>query len=74
MASYQKFKPYPELRFLLPPLLVYLFASFLFELSVDPAISILQKLLAVVKVEGASDLQHLLTELKARYVWLASAL
>jgi hypothetical protein len=62
------------LRFLLPPLLVYLFASFLFELSVDPAISILQKLLAVVKVEGASDLQHLLTELKARYVWLASAL
>ena len=52
MASYQKFKPYPELRFLLPPLLVYLFASLLFEISVDPAISILQKLLAVVKVEA----------------------
>jgi hypothetical protein len=74
MADYQKFKPYPELRFLLAPLLVYFFASFLFELSVDPAISILQKLLVVVKVEAVPDLQHLLIELKARYVWLASAL
>jgi hypothetical protein len=74
MASQQKFKPYRELLFLIPPLLVYLFSSFLFEISVDPAISIIQKLVAVVKVEAATDLLHLLSELKARNVWLASAL
>jgi hypothetical protein len=74
MSSYQKFKPYPELQFLLPPLLVYLFSTFLFEISVDPAISILQKLLAVVKNERVPDLQQMLIELKTRYVWLTSAL
>jgi hypothetical protein len=74
MANYQKFKPYRELLFMVPPLLVYLFASLLFEISVDPAVSILQKLVAVVKVNATPDLPHLLTELKARYVWLASAL
>jgi hypothetical protein len=70
----QKFKPYRELLFMVPPLLVYLFASLLFEISVDPAVSILQKLVAVVKTNATPDLPHLLTELKARYVWLASAL
>ena len=74
MANYQKFKPYRELLFMVPPLLVYLFASLLFEISVDPAVSILQKLVAVVKTNATPDLPHLLTELKARYVWLASAL
>jgi len=74
MANYQKFKPYRELLFMIPPLLVYLFASLLFEISVDPAVSILQKLVEVVKVNATPDLPHLLTELKARYVWLASAL
>ena len=74
MANYQKFKPYRELLFMVPPLLVYLFASLLFEISVDPAVSILQKLVAVVKVNATPDLPHLLTELKARSVWLASAL
>jgi hypothetical protein len=74
MAGHKRLKPYPQLRFLLPPLLVYLFGSLLFEISVDPAISILQKLLAVVKVEAVPDLQHLLIELKARNVWLAAAL
>ena len=74
MADHQKFKPYRELLFLVPPLLVYLFASLLFEISVDPAVSILQKLVAVVKANATPDLPHLLTELKARYVWLASAL
>jgi hypothetical protein len=74
MAGRKRLKPYPQLQFLVPPLLVYLFASFLFEISVDPAVSILQKLLGVVRVEAVPDLQHLLVELKARYVWLASAL
>lgn len=74
MASQQKFKPYRELLFLIPPLLVYLFSSFLFEISVDPAVSIIQKLVAVVKAEAAPGLPQLLIELKARYVWLASAL
>jgi hypothetical protein len=74
MADYKKFKPYRELLFMVPPLLVYLFASLLFEISVDPAVSILQKLVAVVKTSATPDLPLLLTELKARYVWLASAL
>ncbi|MFA4902407.1 MAG: hypothetical protein WC600_06640 [Desulfobaccales bacterium] len=74
MAGLIKYKPYRELRFLIPPLLVYLFSTFLFEISVDPAISIIQKLVAVVKAEAAPGLPQLLTELKARYVWLASAL
>jgi hypothetical protein len=73
-AGHKRLKPYPQLQFLLPPLLVYLFASLLFEISVDPAIPILQKLSAVVKNEATPDLPHLLIELKARYVWLASAL
>jgi hypothetical protein len=75
MISFKKFKPHPELFYLLPPLLVYLFASFLFEFSViDPAVSIMAKLGAVVKANPTPDLLHLLTELKARYMWLASAL
>lgn len=74
MAGLKKYKPYRELLYLLPPLLVYLFASFLFELSVDPAVSVTQKLVTVVKANATPDLPHLLVELKARYVWLASAL
>lgn len=74
MAGHQKFKPYRELLFLVPPLLVYFFASLLFEISVDPAVSVIQKLVAVVKANAAPDLQHLLIEQKARYMWLASAL
>jgi hypothetical protein len=70
-----KFKPYRELLYLVPPLLVFLFASFLFELSViDPAVSIIEKLAPGVKANATPDLPHLLTELKARYMWLASAL
>jgi hypothetical protein len=74
MAGLKKFKPYRELLYLFPPLLVYLFASFLFELSVDPAVSVIQKLVAVVKTNATPDLPFLLIELKARYIWLASAL
>jgi hypothetical protein len=74
MAGLKKYKPYRELLYLLPPLLVYIFGSFLFELSVDPAVSIIQNLVAVVKANATPDLPLLLTELKARYVWLASAL
>jgi hypothetical protein len=73
MAGPKKYKPYRELLYLLPPLVVYLFGSFLFELSVDPAVSVVQKLVAVVRANATPDLPHLLTELKARYVWLASA-
>ncbi len=69
-----KYKPYRELLYLFPPLLVYLFAGFLFELSVDPDVSVIQNLLAVVKGNATHDLPHQLIELKARYVWLASAL
>ncbi|MFA5111442.1 MAG: hypothetical protein WC443_08565, partial [Desulfobaccales bacterium] len=74
MAGIKNFKPYRELLFLIPPLLVYLFASLLFEISVDPAVSVIQKLVAVVKANATPDLPILLIELKARYVWLASAL
>ena len=75
MAGLKKCKPHRELLYLAPPLLVYLFASFLFELSViDPAVSIINKLAPVVKANATLDLPHVLTELKARYMWLASAL
>ena len=75
MVGLKKFKPHRELLYLVPPLLVYLFASFLFELSViDPAVFIIGKLAPVVKANATPDLPHLLTELKARYMWLASAL
>ncbi len=75
MFGLQKFKSHRELLYLVPPLLVYLFASFLFELSViDPTVSIIEKLAPAVKANATSDLPLLLTELKARYMWLASAL
>jgi hypothetical protein len=75
MFGLKKFKPHWELFYLVPPLLVYFFASFLFELSViDPAVSVIEKLAPVVKTNATPDLPHLLTELKARYMWLASAL
>jgi hypothetical protein len=75
MGSLKKFKPHWELFYLVPPLLVYLFASFLFELSViDPARSIIEKLAPAMKAGATPDLPLLLIELKARYIWLASAL
>ncbi|MCL4503310.1 MAG: hypothetical protein M1438_15900 [Deltaproteobacteria bacterium] len=75
MAGLKKYKPQRELLYLAPPLLVYLFACFLFELSViDPAVFIIEKLAPAVKANATPDLPHLLTELKARYMWLASAL
>ena len=75
MLGLKKHKPHRELLYLAPPLLVFLFASFLFELSViDPAVSIIEKLAPVVKAKATPDLVHLLTELRARYMWLASAL
>ena len=75
MLGLKKHKPHRELLYLVPPLLVFLFASFLFELSViDPAVSIIEKLAPLVKDKATPDLPHLLTELKARYMWLASAL
>jgi hypothetical protein len=75
MASLKKFKPHRELFYLVPPLLVYFFASFLFELSViDPAVFIVEKLAPVVRANATPDLPHVLIELKARYMWLASAL
>ena len=74
MAGYTKLKPYPQLLFLLPPLLVYFFGSILFELSVDPAYPLINKLITVAKTGVTSDLSHVLVELKARYIWLASAI
>jgi hypothetical protein len=75
MVGLIKFKPHRELFYLLPPLLVYLFASFLFELSViNPTVSVVEKLATVVKANTAPNLPYILTELKARYMWLASAL
>jgi hypothetical protein len=75
MVIVKKFKSHRELLYLAPPLLVYLFASFLFELSViDPAVSVIEKLAPAVKANATPDLPHLLIELKARYTWLASAL
>ena len=45
MLGLKKHQPHRELLYLAPPLLVFLFASFLFELSViDPAVSIIEKL------------------------------
>jgi hypothetical protein len=75
MVGLKEFKSHRELLYLVPPLLVYLFASFLFELSViDPAVYIIDKLAPAVKASASPSLPHLLTELKARYIWLASAL
>jgi hypothetical protein len=74
MAGHRKLKPYPELLFLLPPLLVYCFGSFLFELSVDPDYPFIKKLMEVAKTAGTPDLNQVLVELKARYTWLASAI
>lgn len=74
MAGQNKLKPYPQLLFLVPPLLVYLFGSLLFELSVDPAYPIINKLMAVAKTGVTPDLTHVMIEIKARYTWLASAI
>ena len=74
MDDHTKSKAYPQLLFLLPPLLVYFFACQLFELSIYPVSSIIDKLLGALKDQPVPDLKHQLVELKARYVWLASAL
>jgi hypothetical protein len=74
MANQKRLTIRQPMLFILPPLLVYFFASFLFEWSVDPANLIIPKILKVLKAEAAADLKYTLIELKARYVWLASAL
>jgi hypothetical protein len=74
MAGHTKLTPYPQLLFLVPPLLVYCFGSFLFELSVDPAYPFIAKLIAVAKAGVTPDLKYALIEIKARYTWLASAI
>lgn len=74
MAGPRIIKPYPQLLFLVPPLAIYLFASFLFELSVDPANLVIPWLLEALQGQVTPGLSPLLTELKARFVWLASAL
>ena len=73
MAGHPKLKPYPQLLFLLPPLLVYGFGSFLFELSVDPAYPFIKKLIEVAKSGITPDLNHVLIELSTRYAWLSFA-
>ena len=74
MASPIKLKPYPQLLFLVPPLIVFLLGSLLFELSVDPAYHIVEKLTAMANIGGTPNLGHVLIETKARYTWLASAI
>jgi len=74
MGNQKRLTTLHPMLFILPPLLVYFFASFLFELSVDPANPIIPKILKVVKIEAAADLKYALIELKARYLWLSSAL
>jgi len=74
MTGRLKLDSYPQLPFLLPPLLVYCFGSFLFELSVDPDYPFIKKLVEVAKTAGTPDLNQVLVELKARYTWLASAI
>jgi hypothetical protein len=73
-AGHKNLKPYPQLLFLLAPLLIYCFGSLLFELSVDPSYSIVNKLMEVAKAGATPDLKQVLTEIKARYIWLASAI
>ncbi len=74
MAGLRELKPYPQLLFLLPPLLTYFFGSLLFELSVDPAYPIVKKLMELAKTGVIPDLNHALIEIKARYTWLASVI
>jgi hypothetical protein len=74
LSHHPNLKPYPQLLFLLGPLLIYCFGSLLFELSVDPAYPIIAKLIDAAKSGATSDLKNVLPEIKARYVWLASAI
>jgi hypothetical protein len=74
LSHHKDLKPYPQLLFLLGPLLIYFFGSLLFELSVDPAYSLVNKLIEVAKAGATSDLNQVLIETKARYIWLASAI
>jgi len=73
LFHHKHLKPYPQLLFLLGPLLIYFFGSLLFELSVDPAYPIVNKLIEVAKAGATPDIKQVLTEIKARYIWLASA-
>jgi hypothetical protein len=74
MAHYKKLLPYPQLLFLIPPMAIYLLANVLFELSIDPLHPWILKLLAAEKTTILFDLSQSMFELKARYIWLASAL
>jgi hypothetical protein len=74
MASLDKLKPYPQLLFLVPPLSVFLLGSLLFELSVDPAYHIVEKLTAGANIGSTPSINYVLIETKARYTWLASAI
>ena len=74
LSNHKHLTPYPQLLFLLAPLLIYFAGSLLFELSVDPAYPIVNKLMEVAKAVAAPDLKQVLIEIKARYIWLASAI
>jgi hypothetical protein len=62
------------LLFLLGPLLIYFLGSLLFELSFDPTYRLIDKLIDAAKSGATTDLKHILPEIKARYIWLASAI
>ena len=73
-VDHKNLRPYPQLLFLVAPLLVYFFGTLLFELSVDPRYPVIMKLVGVAKSQGPFGLNHVLIEMKSRYTWLASAI
>ena len=74
MTYHRSLKPYPQLLFLIPPLFVYILANILFEISVDPIQPFISKLIELDKYNMIFNLNNSLIELKARYIWLATAL
>jgi hypothetical protein len=74
MSYYKDLKSYPQLLFLIPPFFVYILANILFELSVDPSQPLINKLIELEKFNMIFNLNNSLIELKARYIWLSTAL
>lgn len=69
-----QFRRHAYLLFLIPPLLVLNLSAFLFEISVDPAVSVTEGLRKEVGASGSSTPIDIFKEVNARYTWLALAL
>lgn len=67
-------KRYGYLLAMIPPLFALYFASFLFELIVDPAIPIAEHLWSQIETQAQSTPQNVFLEASARYTWLSLAL